>query len=199
MWCPTSIGQGEDAARSALYLLSSYLPKKYVSFLTKDALTSLGSPARGQDHESLLVALISWGQSDQVAAIITSKATQGFAELEVLMGGEHAVPLKDGGRKRGGLGNRSKCNGQLDVGVEGSSGCVQGSVAMDMLIWMMAHPYCMGEMKQAKQFWELTSILKTSMVSSEHYAAPFWRHVRYMYIFGDRLGSLCTCLEQGWI
>jgi hypothetical protein len=33
---------------------------------------------------------------------------------------------------------------------------------MDMLIWMMAHPYCMGEMKLTKQFWELTSILKTS-------------------------------------
>ena len=188
MWCPTSIGQGEDAARSAMYLLSSYLPKKYVSFLTKDALTSLGSPGRGQDHGSLLVALISWGQRDQVAAIITSKATQGFAELEVVMGGGgggHAAPVKNGGRKRGGLGKRSKCNGQLDVGVEGSSGCVQGSVAMDMLIWIMAHPYCMGEMKQARQFWELTSILKASMVSSDHYT-PFWRQA----------GSL-TCLETG--
>ena len=70
------------------------------------------------------------------------------------------MPVKNGGRKRGGLGKRAK--GQVDVGVGGS--CLQGSVALYMLGWVMTHPYCMGEMKQAKQFWDLSSLLKESMV-----------------------------------
>ena len=96
--------------------------------------------------------------------IIGSMVAQEFAQLKKGEegrggGGEHVVPVKNGGRKRGGLGKRSKSKEQSG----GSS--VQGSLALDMLSWMMAHPYCMGELRQAKQFWELSSTLKESMVS----------------------------------
>lgn len=161
--------RGEDSARSALYLLSSCLPKKYITFLTKDTLALLSSLTKGQEYGSLLVALISWGQRDQVVKIIGSKVAQGFDELKMADGKVHAAPVKNGGRKRGGPGKRSKSKEQSGGG--GDSGLQAAVLALDMLEWLMAHPYCMEELKQTKQFWELSSVLIESLVHTAELSA----------------------------
>ncbi|KAL5508894.1 hypothetical protein EMCRGX_G004156 [Ephydatia muelleri] len=122
-----------------------------------------------QGYGSLLVALISWGQRDQVVNIIGSMVSQGFAELKKgeEVGGGHVVAVKNGGCKRGGLGKRSNSKEQTGGGEEGS---VQGPLAPDMMSWVLAHPYCMGELKHAKQFWELSSPLKESMALIAHWS-----------------------------
>eukprot|EP00731_Ephydatia_muelleri_P012779 Em0007g89a len=138
-----------------------------------------GRGERGEDRHhhwtihsgygSLLVALISWRQRDQVVNIIGSMVSQGFAELKKgeEVGGGHVVAVKNGGCKRGGLGKRSNSKEQTGGGEEGS---VQGPLAPDMMSWVLAHPYCMGELKHAKQFWELSSPLKESMMKMHRLA-----------------------------
>ena len=59
----------DGPSRSAIYLLSSYLPKKAVSDILKGTLQSLASlsyPTNSQDYTSILVALVAWQQASQV-------------------------------------------------------------------------------------------------------------------------------------
>ena len=67
------ISSQDGPSRSALYLLSSYLPKKSVTCIIKGTLQTLASLshlAKPQDYSALLVALVAWQQTGHVIKLI---------------------------------------------------------------------------------------------------------------------------------
>ena len=71
----------DGPSRSALYLLSSYLPKKSVTSIsmgTLQTLTSLSYPTKPQDYSAILVALVAWQQAGHVIKLIKHWLVQEF-------------------------------------------------------------------------------------------------------------------------
>ena len=71
----------DGPSRSALYLLSSYLPKKSVTSIstgTLQTLASLSYPTKPQDYSAILVALVAWQQAGHVIKQIKHWLVQEF-------------------------------------------------------------------------------------------------------------------------
>lgn len=85
----------DGPSRSALYLLSSYLPKKSVTGISRGTLQTLASLshlAKPRDYSALLVALVAWQQTGPVIKLINQWLVQEFSSSrDVLDGGSGAL------------------------------------------------------------------------------------------------------------
>ena len=130
--CNPSLSQDVPSC-SALYLLSSYLPKKSVTSIstgTLQTLASLSYPTKPQDYSAILDALVAWQQADHVIKLIKHCWCRGLTGRVVLI----VVAMK--------WTKKTKVTHEMICASSCSCMCLHWYKSWLMVVWLTTIPFC---------------------------------------------------------